>query len=517
MTIHYEQGNVTLHLGDCIEVMASMPEASVDAIVCDPPYGLEFMGKGWDSFRVDDPGTKRNRGERAGVHGEATGGGDGNHPARGATAVAYGGGKRPETFRCTGCGKRDQFRNDHGCGGFRWAKELIDPYAAPPTMLAFQNWTRLWSAEAMRVLKPGGHLLAFGGSRTWHRLVSGLEDAGFEIRDTLMWLYGTGFPKSLNVGKAIDKAAGVEREVIGTKEVTRDFRKVGAGSVDVHGIDKLAPGVDSNATTVDITAPATDAARQWEGWGTALKPAYEPIVLARKPLIGTVAANVLEHGTGGLNIDATRIDTREKPQVQGAYSGDTTVNIVPSREGGRVYDQGRWPANVVLDEEAGALLDEQAGDLGVSSNSGTRTAKTLLGDGGLGPQVLDGGYGDRGGPSRFFYQAKASKKEREAGLDDMEIEEGKHDGVGALRDGDRGAGTKRRNDHPTVKPMKLMSWLVAMVTPPGGTVLDPFVGSGSTGMAAAVRGDHFIGIDMDAHYLDIAQRRIEHARSGRQS
>jgi DNA modification methylase len=203
---YYADDAVTLYHGDCIEVMRGMAEGSVDAIVTDPPYGLEFMGREWDSFRVDDPGTMRHRGTRAGDHGET----DADRGAFGN--IAYGGGKRATTNRCVSCGKRDQFRKEHACGPVaQWRKEIIDPHAAPPTSLAFQEWSRTWALEALRVLKPGGHLLAFGGTRTWHRLACAIEDAGFEIRDSIAWMYGSGFPKSLDVSKAIDKAAGATR------------------------------------------------------------------------------------------------------------------------------------------------------------------------------------------------------------------------------------------------------------------------------------------------------------------
>jgi DNA modification methylase len=432
---YLDDGDVRLYVGDCVEVMREMDADSVDAVVCDPPYGLEFMGKDWDSFRVDDPGTARNRGERAGNNGGA-GGGDGSHPAsRKRASVAYGGGNRPRTWRCVGCGKRDQFRNAHSCAeGTRWAQELVDPFSAPPTMLAFSEWVRQWSLEAYRVLKPGGHLLAFGGTRTFHRLTCGIEDAGFEVRDCLSWLYGSGFPKSLDVSKAIDKAAG--------------------------------------------------AAREWQGWGTALKPAWEPCVVARKPLVGTVAANVQQHGTGALNIDGCRI-AGDVPQVtQGVDSNGSSYRLRTMAQQSNPHAAGRWPANVAFDEAAAAMLDAQSGERG--GGFGVRGASSRIYGGGDGFTDATGeavGYGDSGGASRFFYTAKASRA-------------------------DRNAGGMAENTHPTVKPTDLMRWLVRLVTPPGGVVLDPFAGSGSTLVAARAEGVRAVGIEREDEYARIIADRL---------
>lgn len=359
--------------------------------------------------------------------------------------------------------------------------------------------------EVLRVLKPGGHLLSCGGARTYHRMACAVEDAGFEIRDCIQWLYGTGFPKSLNISKAIDAAAGVEREVVG----------------------------------LPITAPATDAAKQWEGWGTALKPAYEPIIVARKPLDGTVAANVLKHGVGGLNIDGCRIETMENLNG-GAYAKDPTpragqdlwskqrkgdVNVM-KRGGAGEYVQptGRWPANVVLDEDAAAQLDVQSG---VSKSTGGKGEHSGLIDNpsiygkfsGKNKGSTAGGLGDSGGASRFFYCAKASRSEREAGCESLpaktpgEMTGGREEGSDGLNSPRAGAGrtSGARNDHPTVKPVALMRWLVRLVTPPGGTVADPFMGSGTTGVACAQEGFAFIGMELDEGSYRIAQARVHHA------
>lgn len=386
--------------GDCIEQMKTLEADSVDAIVTDPPYGLEFMGKDWDGFG---------------------------------------------------------------------------------TPLGFQTWTEQWAREAMRVLKPGGHLLAFGGTRMYHRLAAGIEDAGFEIRDTLMWLYGSGFPKSLDVSKAIDKAAGAERKVIG-KASGGGFADKTIGTIGHH---KGAP---------DITAPSTESAKKWQGWGTALKPAVEPIVLARKPLIGTVAENVLQHGTGALNIDASRIGTDGGTQKAADNPGQESQLVYGDGLNGGEKQQinaGRWPANILLDEAAAALLDEQSGE----SKDGTAVNRNRDDDAvcwfGTRKNVqsrIDKTFGGYGGASRFFYVAKASRSERNKGLE--------------------------RNIHPTVKPVDLMRYLIRLVTPKGGTVLDPFLGSGTTAVAAIEEGVDWIGCEREPEYLEIIKARVAAAQPG---
>lgn len=382
----------------------------------------------------------------------------------------------------------------------------------PPYGLGFMGkaWDDLppgeeWGRECLRVLKPGGHLLAFGGSRTYHRLACAVEDAGFEVRDQMMWLYGSGFPKSLDVSKAIDKAAGASRQVVGTKR----------RHTSITGNNYGNAGSCSTTADIDITAPATPEAEAWGGWGTALKPAHEPIVVARKPLAGTVAENVLRFGTGALNIDGCRIGT------DGATtrSAQTAYNKAGWRTGHDIVsiDAGRWPANVVLDEEAGRLLDEQSGE----RPSGSRAAGEY---GGIGTGAICGN-GDKttkttlsaleantGGASRFFYCAKASKGERNAGLDGFEKREAPKQGGAPIGRKTsikkRGGNIKSANTHPTVKPISLMRYLVRLVTPPEGTVLDPFLGSGTTGIAAVLEGFDFIGIEREAEYLAIAEARI---------
>ncbi len=361
MDPYYEAPGVTLYLGDCIEVMRTLPEASVDAVVCDPPYGLEFMGKEWDApwkhagDVVDDP---------ASVGGFQDGNG-GNPYSR--SRIRYG--NVPEEF---------------------------------------QAWCEAWAREAYRVLKPGGHLLAFGGTRTHHRLVCGIEDAGFEIRDELDWMFGSGFPKSLDVSKAIDRMAGAERTpiMVPTKNGNRP-EQAGPIALGASGM-------------TDVSAPATAEAARWAGWGTALKPAHEPICLARKPLDGTVAATVLKHGTGALNIDGTRIEGN--PAAWGTHTESDGYRLHKRSYVAPPSTSGRWPANVLLDEEAAALLDASVPEL--VSGSGTpftRNADKFRNTYSAfeGTPAEAGYYGDRGGPSRFYYTSKASRSEREAGLDDL--------------------------------------------------------------------------------------------------
>ena len=370
--------------------------------------------------------------------------------------------------------------------------------------------------QCLRVLKPGGHLLAFGGSRTWHRLAVAIEDAGYEVRDSIAWLYGSGFPKSLDVSKAIDKRAGAERDILpqgSTKcpdypQPCSGHNETGKFSATVHALP---------------SAPATSEAKQWQGWGTALKPAFEPIVVARKPLIGTVAENVLEWGTGGLNIDGSRI-------------GSQSVTINTFNNGSRPFggavgepftsrqSEGRWPANVMLDEVTAELLDQQSGDRpggqypakrGNSVNTNFASGQDTLG----GARAM----GDSGGASRFFYVAKANKRDRNAGLDgllDTSASEmvDRAEGSAGMSSPRAGAGrtSGAKNFHPTVKPTDLMRYLIKLVTPPGGLVLDPFTGSGSTGKAALLDGFDFVGAELTDEYLPIIEGRLKWALENRE-
>jgi hypothetical protein len=438
--------------GDCVELMRRLPSDSVDSVVCDPPYSLGFMGKTWD-----DQGTA------------------------------------------------EQIEESH----------------------------RAWTCEALRVLKPGGHLLAFGGTRTYHRLACALEDAGFEIRDCLMWLYGQGFPKSLDVSKAIDKALDDRRAC-----TRAEVRRAAVLAIEAIG---------------DETAPKTPAAKQWDGWGTALKPAWEPIILARKPLIGTVAENVLTHGTGALNIDGNRIVGGDPANLKrlGRSYGDAeskTFRQLHAIVGGS--NLGRWPANLLLTHAEGCelvgtkrietsqgvrggrkstemyrlqhetgqkvgygvdgketvedwrcvedcpvrLLDEQSGE----SNSNKRPATGRD----------DRGVPGFGGASRFFYCGKAPSNERWALCKTCDA---------VLSPSDRKAHEEKTKaadpkheivTHPTQKPVALMRYLIRLVTPPNGTILNPFLGSGSAAVAAKLEGMNMYAFDTDADYVRFARARV---------
>lgn len=468
---YYQDDTVQLFHGDCLDVLAELPGASVDAVVTDPPYGLEFMGKEWDSFR------QANRGPQDMAFKDF-----GNMPT-------FSPNRRNQ--KCPDCQKwaYDHVGRKCECGG--WKQPAQKAYTH-----AFGDWCQLWAAECLRVLKPGGHLLAFGGTRTWHRLACAVEDAGFEIRDSIAWLYGSGFPKSLDVSKAIDKLAGVEPVIVGPDEYRRARANRGTTS-------EIQPSYDKPRLAqaeANITAPATDAARRWSGWGTALKPAFEPIVVARKPLQGKVAANVLEYGTGGLNIDGCRIahGTDVNLSRQQRQTADTS-GLRGLRDSGFKSDHvqslyaegGRWPANVILDEDQAAALDEQSGALisgGRAWAAGdTDTDSWRRMEGRTGPATR-GEYsraGDVGGASRFFYTSKADQGERIT-----------HNGVA----------------HPTVKPLDLMRWLVRLVTPPGGLILEPFAGSGTTVEAAVLEGFRCVAIEREADYLPLITQRIHRRR-----
>lgn len=481
--------------------MRTFETAHFSAVVCDPPYGLEFMGEGWDAPWKH----------------EIT-----EHPS-GMTAPRFSSTRNPV---CRSC--RRMKRGAEACS----CEEPDFDESPADEARAFQAWCESWAAEAFRVLKPGGFLLAFGGTRTYHRLACALEDAGFELRDCVQWWYGGGFPKSHNVMKAIDR-------------------------------EGLA------------------GAEEWEGWGTALKPAYEPIVVARKPLSGTVVANVLVHGTGAMNIGASRIGTDagwSYPNGRGGQGWHGRESLAANLDVPMEAQAGRWPANLILShsptcEPVGtavvkndghfpdasgstvfqrqgfegrdgwpvgdevvevfdcapgcpiAELDRQTGDLKAGGNLRGDEPSQPFGGAVYGEMERDGrawqGYGDRGGASRFFYNAKVTRSERDAGLDDSFEVRPLNWSSGDQSPGTFQAdGTEReaRNDHPTVKPVDVMRWLLTLVTPPGGVVLDPFAGSGSTLCAAALEGIEIVGIEQDERYARIAEARLafwlEHGAAG---
>lgn len=489
----------TIHNGDCIEVMSQMPPESVDAIVTDPPYGLSNTT-----------------------------------PAQVADTITKWAG-----------GDRDHVPTGRGFMGKSW-----DAFVPPPAV---------WD-ECLRVLKPGGHMLVFAGSRTQDLMGLSIRLAGFEMRDSLAWLYGSGFPKSMDVSKAIDKLDASDERRARALEFTAFIRESGLTARRIDDLtgtnmgghfttaasqpavataelfDKLRPhlpevperieelvaqrtvesqnfksrevvGKSDNGIAggsgkhaghekvygfggeFDITKASTPEAQQWDGWGTALKPAFEPIVLARKPLAEkTVARNVLTHGTGAINIDATRIGTTDgyadNRVTQGLNTARTSYEWRSQRSTFEPSPSGRWPANVLLDQHAAAWVDEQSGDLHTQdpATRASRSKRAGVTQMGTGKSVE---YDDRGGPSgasRFFYTAKAPKRERP-----------NVDGV----------------QHPTVKPLAIMRWMLRLVTPPGGTVLDPFAGSGTTIEAALIEGFNPIGIEMEPDYLPLIQQRID--------
>lgn len=356
----------------------------------------------------------------------------------------------------------------------------------------------LW-AECLRVLKPGGHLLAFAGTRTQHRMAVRIEDAGFEIRDMIAWVYGSGFPKSLDVSKAIDKAAGAKREVQGVAGRSGSLRNAMAGNFT---------GGDYFCTT-----PATDAAKQWDGWGTALKPALEPITLARKPLDErTIAANVLTWGTGGVNVDGCRVGTESTITIRSGNSGAHGRYGKDDRVFLRENPPGRFPANLIHDgsDDVVRLFPVTTSGSGDKRAKKPSTFNSSVNGRTLG--LPTGIGGDTGSAARFFYCAKASRSEREAGLEGVEPQLA---GCMNMRNDNHAQQNgltyaPKSNHHPTVKPIALMRYLCRLVTPPGGIVLDPFTGSGTTGCAATLEGFGFIGIERESEYAEIARRRIEH-------
>lgn len=436
--------SVKILKGDCLEILPTLAADSIDAIVTDPPYGLGFMGKDWDS-----PG------------------GLGDFPMR-----------RVHSTNMVNTGVTRQGGRQRSCEDFT-KRQIRDARA-------FGEWCEAWAVELLRVLKPGAHLICFGGTRTYHRMACAIEDAGFEIRDQIQWLYGSGFPKSHDVSKALDRANGIKRE---DKFEASFERRVGpTGNKRCEKCGKwLVSGSPCQCPRPQDRA-VSDIAREWEGWGTALKPAHEPIVLARKSLIGNVAENVAKFGTGAMNIDACRV---EGP-MDGVWgtsnkttNPDRMFNGSPSRADYRTapHEKGRWPANIIHDgsDEVLAAFPE--------TTSGTGAVKKATGAGyqanAYGKESRKSGtpnveYGGSGSAGRFFYTPKADDDDR--------------------------LGSK----HPTVKPVDLIAYLCRLITPPKGIVLDPFAGSGSTGMACLREGFDCVLIEREAEYVADIERRIKH-------
>ena len=432
--LYYKEESFELHHGKMQDVLQEFEDNSIDSIVCDPPYELNFMGKGWDNSGV-----------------------------------------------------------------------------------AFQKET--WQ-HCYRVLKAGGYLLAFGGTRTFHRIACAIEDAGFEIRDTIMWLYGSGFPKSMNIGLAIDKKNGVESKDTGI--ISPNARP---------NCDKTNTLYESG--TVGKTFTIKQAQNEWAGWGTALKPAFEPIIVARKPIENTIVDNVLKYRVGGLNIDECRVKTNDdlariNKNDNGMFgvgnNGGNTAQIC--KELGIEYG-GRFPANVILTydeidkEEVCGGMPYCKSSLTPISDNRQNTKESILGITGI--HDSSNSYEDEGSAARYFYCAKASKKDRDSGMMDFENQKKVFNGKSnnsskEIKDVEKRFTTVAKNIHPTVKPIELMQYLVRLVSPKGSRVLDCFMGSGSTGKATMFEnrernaGYYFIGIEMTEEYLPIAKARIEYGK-----
>jgi site-specific DNA-methyltransferase (adenine-specific) len=467
MAKYLDTNEAVVYHGNCLDELKNLPDNSIDAIVTDPPYGL---GNADPDYILS-------------------------------------------ALKMWIEGDREHIPAGKGFMGKQW-----DAFVPPPAV---------WD-ECFRVLKPGGHILVFAGTRTQDLMGLSVRMAGFEIRDSISWIYGSGFPKSLDISKALDKMAGAEREVIGRNPNSRENATKENTLYESGTVGK----------TDYITAPATDAAKQWSGWGTALKPALEPIIVGRKPLSEkNVASNVLKWGTGGINIDASRIGRAEGDvSVAGARTATFgTQETVSGGDGSGGWEQnsgGRFPANLifthtedcvevgVLEESYAINKTEEWTGFGQKERpdyeSTEQKVSTVL------YECVDGCpvkelEGQTEGASRFFYVAKANKKDRNEGLDGL-IEKGKvyngtsEDSAGKAPGSveDKFSTKPQTNFHPTVKPTSLMEYLVALVCPVGGVVLDPFTGSGSTGKAAIRKGVKFIGIEMTDEYLPIIKGRLEH-------
>ncbi len=463
--------------GDCLKVMKDWPDNCVDTIITDPPYGIGFMGKEWDTFKPENIAEAMEKDKRS------------------HTGIA-------------------SQRTSNTAGSYDFSRNQ-----------EFQQWFTVWGIEALRVLKPGGTLLIFGGTRTYHRLACGIEDAGFILKDCIMWLYGSGFPKATDISKQLDK--GHKRK---QGKLRTDGRGASPQKINNHRQGDTGIGhADGSKQQYHETLPTTPEAKLWDGWKShGLKPAYEPILVAMKPNDGSYANNALKHGVSGLNIDGGRIGTDagwsypNGRQGKGCFGKESLEsNLTEPMQA----SQGRFPANVILDEEAGAMLDEQSG---VSKRGKTYdyTDEKEYQVKGFVPDNKPNSpsnRGDSGGASRFFYCAKASKAERNAGCErlnkkhsgSMVANEGKtmHLGEASLKNEHKQIQAKY-NHHPTVKPLALMEYLCILTkTPTGGIVLDPFAGSCSTGIAAHRVGRSYIMIEKEKEYCEIGARRLQNEKN----
>jgi site-specific DNA-methyltransferase (adenine-specific) len=456
--------------GDCREVMGDMEDNSVHAIVTDPPYGLEFMDRDWDD--LTDWRT----------------GGDFSSPGIGERETdwpSFGGGDTANAT-CSNCGGRERGENECECDDPDFkvkGRDAAESRAQKRTQQATAqvNWHRRWMEQAFDVLKPGGHMLVFGGNRTHHYVMMAAEFAGFEVRDTITWHYGTGYPKGTNVGKDIDKRKDADREVVDTKTFTQG----GGNALNMREGEK-------REVEHEYTEPATEEAEKWDGWNSTLKPSTEFVLVARKPMSeGTVAENILEHGTGAFNVDACRIPAEDKQDFPEGDYGDRGMYGSPGERKSDTEEKGRHPPNAIFDAENAAILDARNPETSSPSGYSVRQASENRAMSGPNTErVGKNGHGDSGGVSRYFYCSKASKAERT--LD------------GAVD-----------NDHPTVKPVDLMEWLVQLVTAEEQRVLDPFVGSGTTLMATWNMARDGVGIERESKHAETARERVEANKTNR--
>ena len=421
--------------GDCIEVMKTMEANSVDTVITDPPYGIGFMGKEWDNFKptaVKEATEKSSRKKSYLNKGRSS-------EARAGASPAFEAGRYDRTLQ---------------------------------GQINFQKWTEVWAREALRITKPGGAILCFSGTRTQHRVMAGIEDAGWIIKGVVMWLYGSGFPKATDISKQLQKKSGKKPKVVGRNPNSREKCNKDNTLYESGTVGKTAL----------ITEPTDENAKLWQGWKShGLKPAYEPIIVAMKPNEGTYANNALKHGVSGLNIDGGRINSKAKKwnKPKGGIFKPSEKNNAKLEDN----PKGRFPANIILDEEAGRILGE---------------------------------------PSRFFYCAKASKSERNKGCDNLEEKQtvGGGGGIGDYKNDVNSMSGKygsekalARNNHPTVKPLALMEYLCTLTkTPTGGIVLDPFAGSGTTLLAAKNTRRPYIGIEREEEYIKIAEARLNESK-----